>query len=341
MAEPERKPLIETPPESITEPTPPPGPPLNLFQKVIFRILMFGLWLGRRLPDRPLYRAAFAIGAGLYLLLPERRRLVRSNLRRVVDWLVEQDMATPRVRRAATDERSMDKLVRDCFGHWVVTYAEAALGPRYSGEELDRRFHPVDPDISARSLAVPEPGHPGPIYMAMHFGSVDLSALYGARVGQLPLTGPMEFVEAPLARAYFERQRNDLDVTIVPLENAAEALTEALGRGEAVGIVADRNIVGRGTLVELFGGPVRLPIGPAMLSVQTGAPLYLQAIERSDAGHWLGHTILLAPEPGAKRREATRQIIEQEVAAMHRVIARAPEQWTTLFFPIWEDEEPA
>ena len=32
--------------------------------------------------------AAFAIGAGLYLLLPERRRLVRSNLQRVVDWLV-------------------------------------------------------------------------------------------------------------------------------------------------------------------------------------------------------------------------------------------------------------
>ena len=110
------------------------------------------------------------------------------------------------------------------------------------------------------------PGQPGPIHMAMHFGSVDLSAIYGARVGPLPLTGPMEFVEAPLARAYFDRVRNDLDVTIVPLDNAAEALTGALERGEAVGIVADRNIVGRGTLVELFGGPMRLPIGPAMLS---------------------------------------------------------------------------
>ena len=93
--------------------------------------------------------------------------------------------------------------------------------------------------------------------------------------------------------------------------------------------------------MELFGGPVRLPIGPAMLSVQTGAPLYLEAIERRAAGHWLGHTIALRPEPGATRREATRQIIEQEARAMERVIARAPEQWTTLFFPIWEDEEVA
>ena len=266
---------------------------------------------------------------------------MRSNLRRVVDWLVENDMATPRVRRAAASERSLDRLVRDCFGHWVVTYAEAALGPRYSGEELDRRFVPVYPEVSAEALSVPAPGRPGPIHMAMHFGSVDLSALYGARVGPLPLTGPMEFVEAPLARAYFDRVRHELDVTIVPLDNAAQALTRALGRGEAVGIVADRTIVGRGASVRLFGGPVRLPIGPAMLAIQTGAPLYLEAIERSDEGHWLGHTIALRPEPGATRREATRQILEQEARAMERVIARAPEQWTTLFFPIWEDEEEA
>jgi len=322
-------------------PTPPPGPPLNLYERVVFRILMLALGAGRKLPDRPLYRSAFAIGAGLYLLLPERRKLVKSNLRRVVDWLVAHEMATPRVRRAATDERSLDRLVRDCFGHWVVTYLEAAIGPRYSAEELARRFLPVHPEASAEALSVPAPGAPGPIHLAMHFGAVDLSAIYGARVGPVPMTGPMEFVEAPLARAYFDRVRNDLDVTIVPLENAAAALTRALERGEAVGIVADRNIVGRGTPVELFGGPARLPLGPAMLAVKTGAPLYLEAIERRGSGDWLGHTIPLRPEPGAKRREATRQLVEQEARAMERVIARAPEQWTTLFFPIWEDEEEA
>jgi hypothetical protein len=33
-----------------------------------------------------------------------------------------------------------------------------------------------------------------------------------------------------------------------------------------------------------------------------------------------------------------RDIIEQEARAFERLIARAPEQWTTLFFPIWSDE---
>ena len=86
------------------------------------------------------------------------------------------------------------------------------------------------------------------------------------------------------------------------------------------------------------GARARLPSGPALLAVQTGAPLYLEAIERTGLGEWLGHTIALRAEPGATRREATRQLLEQEARAMERIIARAPEQWTTLFFPIWEDE---
>ena len=336
---PEReRPRIEMPPEAITEPTPPPGPPLNVFQHVVFKLLVFGLWLARKLPDKPLYRAAFAIGAGLYLLLPERRTRVRDNLQRVVDWLVANDKASPRVARAARDRVALERMVRAAFGHWVVTYAEAALGPRYSGDELGRRCIPADPEASHAALSARPAGEAGPIHLAMHFGSVDLSALYGSKVGELPVTGPMEFVESPIARAYFERVRNELGVTIVPLSNAAEALTDVLERGQAVGIVGDRNIVGRGSLVQLFGAPVRLPIGPAILAVQTGAPVYLEALERTGPGAWLGHTIPLRPPPGATRREATRSIMEQEVRAFERVIARAPEQWTTLFFPIWEDE---
>ena len=40
--------LVQTPPESITAPTPPPGPPLNRFQKVVFKALMLALWAGRK-----------------------------------------------------------------------------------------------------------------------------------------------------------------------------------------------------------------------------------------------------------------------------------------------------
>lgn len=312
--------------------------PLDTVGRLIFRGLLGGLWVARHLPDKPIYRAAFALGAGLSLVMPDRRRVARANLERVVRWLAESGRASPRVARAARDPRALDRMVRATFGHWVVSYAEAALGPRYSAAELARRFVAVDAQASAEAIGRPEPGAPGPIHMAMHFGSVDLSAFYGARVGALPITGPMEFVASPLARAYFDRVRHEMGVSIVPIAGAAEVLSAALERGEAVGIVADRNIIGRGTRVQLFGAPARLPIGPAMLAVQTGARLYLEAIERTGPGEWLGHTVALRAEPGVSRREATRQIIEAQAREMERIIARAPEQWTTLFFPIWEDE---
>ena len=317
----------------------PPAPPLSLAQSMAFRALLGVLWVVRRLPDKPLYRIAFAIGAGLSLLMPERRGQVRRNLERVCAWLVANDMAVPRVAAAARDPRALDRLVRATFGHWAVGYAEAALGPRYSGPELKARFVPSDPEASREAMTARPAGEVGLIHMAMHFGSVDLSALYGVRVGELPVTGPMEFVTSPLGRAYFDHVRFELGVTIVPVTDAAASLIAALERGEAVGVVADRNIVGSGVKVELFGGPARLPIGPAVLSVQTGAPIYLQAIERTGPGEWMGHTVRIQPGPGLSRREATRSIIEQEARIFERIVARAPEQWTTLFFRIWSDEE--
>jgi lauroyl/myristoyl acyltransferase len=317
----------------------PPAPPMNAAQRITFRMLLGVLGLARRLPDRPLYRIAYVIGAGLYLVMPARRTQVRSNLRRVCTWLDGEGRANAKVAAAAADDAALERLVRAAFGHWMLGYAEAALGPRYGRDELMERVVLRDPALTNEALAARSPGEIGPIHMTIHFGSVDLSALYGVRVGELPFTGPMESVEQPLARAYFDHVRGELGATLVPIDGAARSLTSALERGEAAGLVADRNVTGRGSAVELFGAPARLPIGPAVLSAQTGATVYLQAIERTGPGRWAAHTVAFRPDPTASRREVTRAIVTQEARAIERLVGRAPEQWTTLFFGIWRDEE--
>ena len=310
---------------------------LGLLGRGAFALLVALLRLLQRLPDRPIYRVGHAIGAGLYLVMPSRRALVRANLERTCRWLVGEDLATPRVAAAAADPRRLDAMVRAAFGHWIVTYIEAALAPRYSRAELLERVHMATPEASARVLGRTPAGEVGPIHMSMHFGAVDLSALYGARVGVEPLTGPMEVVTNPLARAYFAHVRRELDITIVPLEGAARELTERVARGEAVGVVADRLIVGSGRPAELFGAPVRMPIGPAVLSIQTGGTLYLQALERTRVGEWNAHTVPIRAAAGLSRKAAVGSILEQEVRAFERLVAKAPEQWSTAMFPIWDD----
>jgi KDO2-lipid IV(A) lauroyltransferase len=108
-----------------------------------------------------------------------------------------------------------------------------------------------------------------------------------------------------------------------------------------IGLVADR-LIGRsrGASVELFGAPARLPLGPAALAVATGAPIWLQAVERVGPGRWLGHTVRIEAAPETSGRAGVRGLLDAEARAFERIIARAPEQWSTLFFPIWDRGGP-
>jgi phosphatidylinositol dimannoside acyltransferase len=309
----------------------------GLGQRVVLRLVLGALAVAQRLPDRPLYGVVFLAGRWLAPLMPARRALVRANLARVCAWLVAEGRATPEVAAAAADPARLEALTRSAFGHWALSYAEAALAPRYGARELRERIVTHDPEAAAEALARPGPGQVGRIQLGLHFGSVDLAGLYGTRVSGLPVTAPMERVANPLARAWFEHIRRALGVTIVPVAGAARELAAALRRGEMVGLVADRAISGSGARVRLFGAPVRLPLGPAVLAVQTGAPIYLQAVARVAPGRWVGHTMPIRPPEGAARQHAVRAILESQARAFERIVAEAPEQWSTLFFPIWEE----
>ena len=45
-----------------------------------------------------------------------------------------------------------------------------------------------------------------------------------------------------------------------------------------VPLLADRDLSARGVEVEFFGGRTRMPAGPALLALRTGAPLYVVAL---------------------------------------------------------------
>ena len=85
-------------------------------------------------------------------------------------------------------------------------------------------------------------------------------------------------------------------VRIVGLREARRELLTALRDGVSVGLVGDRDLTGGGLPVTLFGAPAMLPLGPAMLTVESGAPAYVIAVRRVGIGRYRGGVELI-PTP--------------------------------------------
>jgi KDO2-lipid IV(A) lauroyltransferase len=114
-------------------------------------------------------------------------------------------------------------------------------------------------------------------------------------------------------------------------------MSAELAAGGIVGLVGDRNITGRGVPVSLFGASARLPIGAGLLAVESGARLFVAAVIREDGGLYTGYIRQVEVPVTGDRMERTKSALVGVAAAFEELISKAPEQWWTLFYPIWDD----
>lgn len=289
----------------------------------------------QRLPEGPLHRAADLAGGVLYRVQPARRRLVRANLERVVRYLAAGGLGGERVAAAARDHRSLDRLVRDAFGHYVRGYLETATLPRYASEEQLSRVRPDDPAQADRAFGAKD-GR-GLIIIGLHFGAIEIPGLWATKKLGRRITAPMETIADPDLQEYFKRSRRQTGLNVIPAERAATELRASLRRGEAVGLVADRPVGGAGTQVELFGAPARLPVGPAALALESGGSAWVIATRRAGKNQYRARIEEVTVPLNGTRRQRMSEFLVTEARAFERAVADAPEQWWTVFFPIWDD----
>jgi lauroyl/myristoyl acyltransferase len=96
-------------------------------------------------------------------------------------------------------------------------------------------------------------------------------------------------------------------------------------------------VTGAGARVRLFGATARLPLGPAVLALESGAEVWVLGMQRTGWGRWRAHLERLeAPSVALPRRQRLSLFLEREARAFERIVAAAPAQWWTLLFPIWE-----
>jgi phosphatidylinositol dimannoside acyltransferase len=298
------------------------------------RLMLTASWLACRLPERPLYGFAELIGELWYRLTPRRAAQARRNLRRVSQALAESGRGSRAVRAAATDPRALERLVRSAYRHAARYYVEVARNPGVTREFVDERLAMDTPELIAQAVV---PGK-AVLFVGLHFGSLETAVIFLAfQVGET--VTPMETIEDAGLQAYFERTRGVAGIRLVGLREARRELTDALRRGVPVGLVGDRDLTGGGTEVPLFGAPALMPMGPAMLAVETGVPTYAMTVRRAGEGRFRGKLIPVdVPTEGTRRARVT-TTMTRLATAFEELIADAPDQWWAVFFPIWPDLE--
>jgi KDO2-lipid IV(A) lauroyltransferase len=275
-------------------------------------------------------------GEARYRLAPQSAAQARRNLARVCRALDAGGLGSPATRAAAIDPRALERLVRAAFRHHARYYLEVARTPALRPADLERRLVIETPAVVAEAFADGR----AVIFVGLHFGAIELPALLlAARVGGA--VAPMETVDDPGLQDYFARTRGAAGLRIVGLREARRELLAALREGTSVGLVGDRDLTGGGLPVEFFGAPALLPLGPAMLAVESGAPMFVAGVRRTAIGRYRGRLEPVAVPAEGSRRERVMAATAGLAAAFERVVASAPEQWWAVFFPIWPDLEAA
>lgn len=302
-------------------------------QRLVASLVAGGSWLACRLPERPLVGLSAAAGELWYRVDRRRAGLVRRNLGRVAGWLAANDVGDPRARAAATNPVALERLVRSAFRQYARYYLDLARAPAYSPAYLAERIR-ID-EVEHIDEAFPT-GRPA-IFIGLHFGAIELMAYLGALHAGRTVVTPMETVGDPALQRYFVRTRGSIGIRIVGLREARRELTAALERGELVGLVADRDLTGGGMPATLFGSSLSLPLGPALLAVESGAPVWLTTMRRTHDDRLVARLEPIPVPAEGTRRERVTAYVEAVARAFEQRVAEAPDQWWAAFFPIWPD----
>jgi KDO2-lipid IV(A) lauroyltransferase len=271
----------------------------------------------------PLARLA---GMVMYVASPGMRRRARHNLARI-----------PGLQDAPAREGAC----RQAFQHLALNYLDFFRVRRADDAHVLAEYTVIHEELFHEAMARGK----GLIIVSAHLGNWELAL---ARIGLFgyPITIPAERLHPARVFELSCALRTHHGVRIVPVDRR-ESLREmqvALARNEIVLLAIDRDVLGTGVPMELFGEVTAIPTGGVLLARHTGAAVLWASSWRERDGRCAGafesiavpaaHNEGADDVPGGSR-SAVRRELRPQVDMIERKVAAHPEQWVAVFTEIW------
>ena len=268
--------------------------------------------------------------------LPENFVYARANA--VADYLVKRNgksVARLRSNLARTQPNitalDLDLLVysgmRSALRYWCDTFRF----PDWSRERILGTVTFNDESILMDAVAAGN----GAIVTLPHCGNYDHAAAYFCARGAKIVTVAEHLKPEKLFKKFMQ-YRSDFGMESLPLDGRViPTLMQRIRTGCVIALAADRDLSKSGIDVNFFGGPARMPAGPALLAIRTGAPLISAYVSYAPTGIHIDFTRMQIPTEGTETQRVA-ALVQKSADLFAEGIAKYPQDWH-MMQRIWID----
>ena len=283
---------------------------------LIAQLYFAGWQIVRWLPEKSAYGLFRSIGRLVLQRNGKSVQRLRINLARV-----KPDLSANELDVLAKD--GMDSYMR----YWCDTFRfQDWSKERVTGTVTVTNEHLLLDPIAAKT---------GVIVSLPHAGNWDHAGAYFCSKG-IHLVTVAERLKPEALFLRFLKHREAMGMEVLPLDGRSlGTLAQRLRRGDLIALVADRDLSRSGIDVNFFGHPSRMPAGPALLAINTCAPLITAFVSYTATGIHIDFRAIAIPQDGDRDSQVSR--ITQLCADNFAVgIASSPQDWHMLQ-RIWID----
>ena len=283
------------------------------------QLYLVGWKIVQVLPEKSAYSLFEKLGKIFYNRNGKAVQRLRSNLQVVLPSAKSDEL-----------EEIVIKGISSYFRYWCDTFRF----PGWSNQKILDSVTATNENL----LKDPVAAGTGVIVALPHSGNWDHAGAYFCAQG-IPLVSVAERVKPEKLFQKFLTYRQAMGMEILALDsNTLPTLSNRLGEGKLIALVADRDFSKSGVEVDFFSKKAKMPIGPAVLSLRTGAPLITAQVSYNANGIQIDFLGPLTPRIEGSLEERAKDLVQQCADNFEIGITKHPEDWHMLQ-RIWIESE--
>lgn len=279
--------------------------------------LYFAGWrVVRWLPEGAAYNLAYWISDILVKRNGKSVQRLRTNLARTQPGITTLNL---------------DLLVIDAMRSYMRYWCDTFRLPDWNDQRILETTTVTNEHLLTDAIAAKT----GVVVAVPHAGNWDHAGAYFCAKG-IRLVTVAERLKPEKLFLKFLAYRQAMGMEVLPLDGRVlNTLEERLNEGALVALVSDRDLSRSGIEIEFFGGPARMPAGPALLALRTKAPLITAFVSYTDSGVHIEFRNIILPSTGDERSKV-QEIVQMTAKNFEAGISESPEDWHMLQ-RIWVD----